>query len=157
MLLLVSALRAAAQWHGLDKTRVRSRVADGTRPERQLNSASVSGRTIMRPHSVFSLMPLLLLTILLGLGPVIAGRAQEATPEATPTALAWSACADADGWECASLPVPLDYSDPTGATTDLALTRLPAADPARRIGALLVNCGGPGCPTVTILHQLGTV
>jgi pimeloyl-ACP methyl ester carboxylesterase len=111
----------------------------------------------MRPHSVLSLMPLLLLAILLGLGPVIAGRAQEATPEATSTALAWSACADADSWECASLPVPLDYSAPTGATTNLALTRLPAADPAQRIGALFVNCGGPGCPTVTILHQLGTV
>ena len=103
----------------------------------------------MRPHSAFSLMFLLLLAMLLGLGPVIAGRAQEATPEATPTALAWSACADADGWECATLPVPLDYADPTGPTIDLALTRLPAGDPARRIGALVVNCGGPGCPTVT--------
>src|SRR5919112_1914151 len=40
-LLLVSALRAAAQWHGLDKTRVRCRVAGGTRPEPQLNLASV--------------------------------------------------------------------------------------------------------------------
>jgi pimeloyl-ACP methyl ester carboxylesterase len=98
-----------------------------------------------------------MLAMLLGLGPVIAGRAQEATPEATPTALTWSACAGADGWECATLPVPLDYSAPTGPGIDLALTRLPAADPARRIGALVVNCGGPGCPTVTILHQLGAV
>ena len=111
----------------------------------------------MRPHSAFSLMSLLLLAVLIGLGPVIAGRAQEATPAATPTALAWSACAVAGGWECATLPVPLDYADPTGPTIDLALTRLPAGDPARRIGALLVNCGGPGCPTVTILHQLGTL
>ena len=98
----------------------------------------------MRPHSAFSLMSLLLLAMLLGLGPVIAGRAEEATPEATPAALAWSACADADGWECATLPVPLDYADPNGPTIDLALTRLPAADPARRIGALFFNCGGPG-------------
>jgi len=111
----------------------------------------------MRAHSAFSLMSLLLLAVLIGLGPVIGGRAEEATPEATPAALAWSACADADGWECATLPVPLDYANPGGQTIDLALTRLPAADPARRIGALLVNCGGPGCPTVTILHQLGIV
>jgi pimeloyl-ACP methyl ester carboxylesterase len=103
------------------------------------------------------MMSLLLLALLLGLGPVIAGRAQEATPEATPTALAWSACAVGGGWECAILPVPLDYADPTGPTIDLGLTRLPAADPARRIGSLVVNCGGPGCPTVTILHQLGMV
>ena len=111
----------------------------------------------MRPRSAFSIMSLILLTMLLGLGPVIAGRAQEATPGAMPTALTWSACADADGWECAALPVPLDYTDPTGRTIDLALTRLPAADPARRIGALVFNCGGPGCPTVTFMQQLGLV
>lgn len=111
----------------------------------------------MRPHSVFSLMPLFLLAMLVALGPVIAGRAQEATPEATPTALAWSACVVGGGWECATLPVPLDYADPTGSTINLGVTRLPAADPARRIGALVVNCGGPGCPTVTILRQLGLV
>src|SRR5918995_1495707 len=153
----VSAVQAAAQWHGLDRTRAGCRVAGGTRSERQPNLTSASGRTIMRPHSAFSIMSLLLLAMLLGLGPVIAGRAQDATPEATPMALAWSACAIAGGWECATLPVPLDYANPTGPTIDIALTRLPAADPARRIGALVFNCGGPGCPTVTFMQQLGLV
>ena len=110
----------------------------------------------MRPNSAFSLMAILLMAMLLGLGPVTAGRAQEATPAVTPTTRAWSACEGGNGWECATLPVPLDYADPTGPGVDLALTRLPASDPARRIGALVVNCGGPGCPTVAILHQLGT-
>jgi hypothetical protein len=100
---------------------------------------------------------LVVLAILLGLGSGSGMLAQEATPEATPTALAWSACADADGWECATLPVPLDYADPTGPTINLALTRLPAADPGRRIGALLFNPGGPGGPGVRTLHQLGTL
>src|SRR5215212_1923650 len=153
----LSALHAATPWRGLDRTRARCRVACGTLPERQPNLASASGWTIMRAHSAFSLMSLLLLATLLGLGPVIAGRAEEATPEATLAALAWSACADADGWECATLPVPLDDANPGGQTIDIALTRLPATDPARRIGSLVVNCGGPGCPTVAILHQLGTV
>ena len=90
-------------------------------------------------------------------GPVSAGRAQEATPEATPPALAWSACAVGGGWECATLPVPLDYEDPNGRTIDLALTRLPAADPARRIGVLLFNPGGPGGAGVRTLHQLDTL
>ncbi len=103
----------------------------------------------MRLHAALSLMFLLFLAMLIGLGPVIPGSAQEATPEATPTTLAWSACAVGGGWECATLPVPLDYADPTGPTIDLALTRLPAGDPARRIGALLFNCGGPGGPTVS--------
>src|SRR3954471_13615754 len=157
MLLAVAPWATVTARSGLDRTRVRCRVADGIRPEHQLNLASVSGRTIMRPHSVSSLMPLLLLAILLGLGPVIAGRAQEATPEATSTALAWSACADADGWECATLPVPLDYADPHGRTIDLELTRLPAADSARRIGVLLFNPGGPGGAGVRTLHQLDTL
>ncbi len=100
-------------------------------------------------------MSMLLLAMLLGLGPVIAGRAQEATPAATPTALSWSACESGEGWECATLPVPLDYADPTGPTINIAVTRLPAGDPARRIGALVLNCGGPGCPAVTFLHQTG--
>jgi pimeloyl-ACP methyl ester carboxylesterase len=153
---LVSAL-LAVHWRGLDRTRARCRVAGGTRPERQSNIASATGKTIMRSHSAVSFMSLFLLAMLLGFGPVITGRAREGTPEATPTALAWSTCADGSGWECAALPVPLDYADATGPTIDIALTRLPATDPARRIGSLVVNCGGPGCPTVAILHQLGTV
>src|SRR5215207_10904860 len=93
----VSALQAAAPQRGIDRTQARCRVASGTLPERQLNLALASGMTIMRFHSAFSLMSLLLLAVLIGLGPVISGRAQEATPEATPTALAWSACAVGGG------------------------------------------------------------
>ena len=78
----------------------------------------------MRPHSAFSLISLLFLAMLLGLGPLIAGRAQEATREATPTALAWSACTDAGGWECATLPVPLE--DPLPIADDAS--SVPAAD-----------------------------
>jgi pimeloyl-ACP methyl ester carboxylesterase len=93
--------------------------------------------------------------------PPLATPSVQQTPAAAPitdssAALAWQPCAGGNGWECASLPVPLDYADPGSQTIDIAVTRLPASDPARRIGALLVNCGGPGCPTVTILHQLGT-
>ena len=54
----------------------------------------------------------------------------------------WSDCED--GFECARVAVPLDYADPGGETIELALVRLPAADPAQRIGSLLVNPGGPG-------------
>ena len=43
--------------------------------------------------------------------------------------LEWTSCDD--GAECATLEVPLDYSDPDGATIDLALLRVPAADPER--------------------------
>lgn len=44
----------------------------------------------------------------------------------------------------AVLEVPLDHSDPAGETIELALARRPASDPDQRIGAILVNPGGPG-------------
>jgi pimeloyl-ACP methyl ester carboxylesterase len=54
----------------------------------------------------------------------------------------WSGCDD--GFECARVEVPIDYDDPAAGALELALIRLPAADPAQRIGSLLVNPGGPG-------------
>ncbi len=60
-----------------------------------------------------------------------------------PEPLAWEECGL--GTECASLTVPLDWSDVDGDTIDLALRRAPATGPAdERIGLLLYNLGGPG-------------
>ena len=49
-----------------------------------------------------------------------------------------------DGTQDATLYVPLDYDDPNGEQIGLYVVRHLAADPARRIGTLLVNPGGPG-------------
>ena len=59
-----------------------------------------------------------------------------------PEPLEWDDCGE--GTECASLAVPVDWSDPTGPTLDLFVARVPAGDPDRRIGALVTNPGGPG-------------
>jgi hypothetical protein len=40
--------------------------------------------------------------------------------------------------------VPLDYGDPNGVQLQLAVIRFPATDPGHRVGALLLNPGGPG-------------
>ena len=40
--------------------------------------------------------------------------------------------------------VPLDYADPDGEQITIGLNRLPARDPAQRIGSLIFNPGGPG-------------
>lgn len=60
----------------------------------------------------------------------------------------WGPCAGgADlpaGLQCGWVTVPLDYADPTGRTIDIAVARLAAADPADRIGSLVINPGGPG-------------
>lgn len=74
-----------------------------------------------------------------------AGAAPYADPlaDAAPTpALTWSDCAD--GFQCSTAAVPLDYFRPHGRTIDLALIKLPATDQAHRIGTLFVNFGGPG-------------
>lgn len=47
-------------------------------------------------------------------------------------------------YECATAEVPLSYRDPDGQTIELAVAKLPAADPERRIGTLFWNPGGPG-------------
>jgi pimeloyl-ACP methyl ester carboxylesterase len=58
----------------------------------------------------------------------------------------WSPCREGSGFpfECARVRVPLDYSNPQAGTISLALIRLPASDPANRIGSLFLNPGGPG-------------
>ena len=82
--------------------------------------------------------------------PSVTGDAAAGSPPAADLArfysqdLEWDSCDG--GAECATLEVPLDYSDPGGATIDLALLRVPAADPEQRVGSLVVNPGGPGQP-----------
>lgn len=66
-----------------------------------------------------------------------------AAPAAPSTQVHWSPC-EGGGFECATVPVPLDYDEPSGASILLSLIRLRATDPHRRIGSLLVNPGGPG-------------
>lgn len=56
--------------------------------------------------------------------------------------LEWSACGD--GFECATLTVPLDYDDPAGDTIDVEVNRRPSTGDADRVGSLIVNPGGPG-------------
>ena len=69
-----------------------------------------------------------------------------ATAAADAGTLAWKPCSAASGGdaECATLTVPLDEFHPDSRTIGLGLLRVPAADPSRRIGSLLVNPGGPG-------------
>ncbi|WBQ07929.1 alpha/beta hydrolase [Kribbella sp. CA-293567] len=56
-------------------------------------------------------------------------------------------------FQCATVEVPTDYDRPRGATTTIALTRLPAGDPARKIGTLFTNPGGPGGSGVEFVQK----
>nr|WP_235023911.1 alpha/beta hydrolase [Streptomyces sp. WAC05374] len=54
-------------------------------------------------------------------------------------------------WECSFMQAPLDYADPGGETIELGLIRARATDPAKRIGSLIFNFGGPGGSGITAL------
>ncbi|GGK90556.1 alpha/beta fold hydrolase [Nocardia jinanensis] len=102
------------------------------------------------------------LALTVGIG-IVAAPAPAATAESpdpyidrsaesadTPS-LQWSDCSD--GFQCASAKVPLDYNQPQGDRIDLAVIKLPATDPGRRIGTLFVNFGGPGASGVDRLRE----
>ncbi|WP_200210194.1 alpha/beta hydrolase [Micromonospora coerulea] len=56
--------------------------------------------------------------------------------------LDWYACYDYA--ECATARLPLDYDNPKGATTEVAVLRVKARDQQHKIGSLFLNPGGPG-------------
>ncbi len=73
----------------------------------------------------------------------------------------WKSCGiddmDAAGGECGEVRVPLDYADPDGRTLDIAVSRVAAADPRHRRGALLADPGGPGASGLDTIDLLGDV
>ena len=94
-----------------------------------------------------------------------AGTTAAASPDTTGTtgttgttpasgSLDWKPCKSQTRFDCATLDVPLDYSDPSGKTISLALIRKQAGDPSQRIGSLLMNPGGPGGSGVEFLPQV---
>ncbi|WP_144794427.1 alpha/beta hydrolase [Kocuria palustris] len=78
--------------------------------------------------------------------------------------LDWGACEGSGGLsgllggdgdqECAELTVPVDYADPEGGTTTVALSRLASEGEAAE-GALVVNPGGPGGSGVDLIAGAG--
>jgi hypothetical protein len=75
-----------------------------------------------------------------------------APPGSGPAPLEFAPCGE--GLDCATLVVPVDHTDPDGATTELPVLRHRATDQARRLGVLLVNPGGPGAPAADQVRLL---
>ncbi|OQO93108.1 hydrolase [Saccharomonospora piscinae] len=81
---------------------------------------------------------------LVGVPIVAAERDDEAGAQ-----LEWGECPDdvpdtPAPLQCATVPVPLDYSDPGGERIDIMISRLASQNPDKRRGVLLLNPGGPG-------------
>lgn len=87
---------------------------------------------------------------LLALTACTAGVTDTAEPDWKPKPVKWSECAPDDpavsepGLVCATLKVPVDYSDPEGGTTEIALSKLAATGKAEKPETVLLNPGGPG-------------
>ncbi|MFB9903269.1 alpha/beta hydrolase [Allokutzneria oryzae] len=83
---------------------------------------------------------------LLALGAALA--VVPAAAAAAPT-LTWKPCGEA---ECATLSVPLDWDKP-GERVAISVSRAPARDQSRRIGALMFSPGGPGSGTAELVAR----
>lgn len=65
--------------------------------------------------------------------------------------VSWRACGVAD-FQCGTVLVPLDYAKPEAGDVKLAVSRVRATGPGKRLGSLLVNPGGPGGSAVGYLQ-----
>jgi pimeloyl-ACP methyl ester carboxylesterase len=73
-----------------------------------------------------------------------------AAPEHT---IDWKPCAEAPAIDCGFLTLPIDYARPDGEKFQLAVSRRRANDQSRRVGALVVNPGGPGTSGVDFTFE----
>lgn len=62
----------------------------------------------------------------------------------SPSARGFQPCVEASAFECTTVQVPVDWSDPHGEHIDLAVVRDPADNPAHKVGTLISIPGGPG-------------
>lgn len=86
----------------------------------------------------------------LATGCIAAGSADSIGSWYEPPELNWQPCETSEGpytaeMGCSAIRVPVDWLDPAGtAMIDLDVARLPATDPEKRLGVVIVLSGGPG-------------
>ncbi|WP_210588766.1 alpha/beta hydrolase [Streptomyces sp. GESEQ-35] len=76
--------------------------------------------------------------------PAHADDSAEPTTAAPTSTIDWTTCPGTTAVQCATIEVPLDWSDPGGEKIHLGLARHQATDPDQRIGSLVLDPGGPG-------------
>jgi pimeloyl-ACP methyl ester carboxylesterase len=105
-----------------------------------------------------------LLALLMGpamLAPMVSAAPGGAAGQSYGQPPVWGSCTqwvDASpipGAQCATVSVPVDYANPTGPQAQLAVIKVPAT--GNRIGALMVNPGGPGASAVDSVAGLAAV
>ncbi|WP_167761609.1 alpha/beta hydrolase [Blastococcus sp. CT_GayMR19] len=89
------------------------------------------------------------------------GAVATAAPATPALELDWTPCGltpegTDSGVECATAGLPMDYDEPDGEQVRIAVARVPATQPAERIGSLFFNLGGPGAPSAELLQAIGS-
>lgn len=69
------------------------------------------------------------------------------------TGIDWTSCGER--LECATVPVPLDWSDPGGEQINLAVIKQLASKPDQRIGTMFLDPGGPGDTGIGLIRGGG--
>jgi alpha/beta hydrolase fold len=88
--------------------------------------------------------------------PMTAAAATGAPAARAADRLTWTACGgDLAGLQCATLPVPVAWSDPAGPAIGLRLAKIPAAAPAAGAPSIQQIPGGPGAGIEEVLHFAG--
>nr|WP_042184637.1 alpha/beta fold hydrolase [Kibdelosporangium sp. MJ126-NF4] len=85
---------------------------------------------------------------------VLGAPVVHADPAVSAGSIDWKPCASDATAECGTLRLPIDHAAPAGPKFDLAVARRKATDPAKRVGVLLVNPGGPGSSGVDFVVRL---
>jgi pimeloyl-ACP methyl ester carboxylesterase len=102
--------------------------------------------------AIVSVIMLITLTVFAPILETPGGAASAATT-GVPNRLSWRRCPGEPTFDCATLQVPINHARPTGPTISLAVRKLRARTPKRKIGTLVVNPGGPGGSGVEFLRR----
>ena len=107
----------------------------------------------MRASTRLLLAVLLTSNTILPYGVPPAQAQQIRTSLARAAGITWKTCPEDATVQCGEMYVPADWAKPYGPATMLTIARRKATDPAHRIGALLVNPGGPGGSAVDFTFE----
>ena len=74
----------------------------------------------------------------------LSGTATATAETGTVDTVKWTPCPEKPDVECGTVTVPVDWAKPKGEKMGVAIARRKATDPAKRVGSLLIDPGGPG-------------
>src|ERR1700739_3471688 len=110
----------------------------------------------MLGRTPLGLMPLIFTATFFFVVPTAAAAPDAGTTESSVAQADWGSCqhwlgdtGDIPRARCATVSVPVDYGQPDGAHAQLAVIKIPAT--GQRIGALMINPGGPGQSAVDVV------